>query len=519
MFPPQSRQQQPFNFDPTQQVQGPFTNMLRGESTTPQYQPTSGYANKFSQIANIATNFMTGVEKGRVKSYEREQQERAKEWSVVQNSINQKLQDPNLTTEGRQAIEREGQQAYARLVLGSDEGKGKKGKEEPQGMAGHIGGVLKQIALGMVGGEMPKKGDKIDPMEVMAKIDTIAGDKKYNKNVYVQGMMKTIQDKIAILGPNPTQEQILKQIGPELAQLRQQVPEQYQDLRENILGSAMANSQMKDVVLQDPADQTKSVPALEGPDHKFYDRQTMQLLPGKQGWEPRPPGFQPREEPMVRVEDDKGNVTYVPRNQAGGKAAPSPGLVKVEHPDGSVTYESKGEAKGKEAPTTGLKAITGSDGKPLLVRPGAAVGERPAPPAARGTDTQAQANKRFQQILDKEAAARHQLEGWYSKATEAIRIKSAAGLSTAVGQLPKEVGDLALQGNWAAVDQWLTKEKVRRSGEITNEKNVAVDQANHQYYPQMYTGGQGGTEAPPETRGAPAGAMSQQDYDSWTSPK
>ena len=119
-------QQQPpqFDFNPGA-VQGPFTGMLTGQQPTmgQQQQPT-GWTTKTGSILNVVTNFLGGIEKGRVKNYEREQQQEAKQRGVVMDYINMKLRDPNLTDEGRQALEQQGMQYMARTVLKETDGKG-----------------------------------------------------------------------------------------------------------------------------------------------------------------------------------------------------------------------------------------------------------------------------------------------------------------------------------------------------------------------------------------------------------
>ena len=239
-------QQQPpqFDFNPGA-VQGPFTGMLTGQQPTmgQQQQPT-GWTTKTGSILNVVTNFLGGIEKGRVKNYEREQQQEAKQRGVVMDYINMKLRDPDLTDEGRQALEQKGMQYMARTVLKETDGKGKKkGGDQPQGIMGHISGMFHDVALGMVGGQLPKKGEEIDPAQFMSQVDGIAKQPQFSKQAAIEGAQKQIQSILQQVPQGADQQAVTralqgdpKQPGPLAVLQKYMDPASFANYKETVMG-------------------------------------------------------------------------------------------------------------------------------------------------------------------------------------------------------------------------------------------------------------------------------------------
>lgn len=467
-------------------VQGPFSGMLSGQQPTigQQQQPT-GWSTKTGSILNVVTNFLGGMEKGRVKNYERQEQQRAKERGVVTDYINMKLRDPNLTDEGRAALEKQAMQFMAKSVLGESEGKGKgkgKGGDEQQGIMGHITGAFKEIALGMVGGQMPKKGDKLDPAQIMAQVDDMTKQPQFSKPQLITQAQAQVQKILQGIPPGSDQQTVMRAIQPALGPLQKYMePKQLDEYMSSVLGgftpnippSANLSHQFVNLVPNDPKNTQGEFSARIGTDGKIYDLRTNQPLTPEQlqGFTVRPSGYQPRAEPrpddvMVQTWDqDKKQWVYTKRTGAEGKTAP--GVAPV--------------------------AVTGPDNKPQLVARPEAEGRTPAPPAARGLDIQKQANAMFQRIENTERSEQAKIIAARDKALNAIKTKSVKDLQdVGVANVP------TTDQGWKELEERIIQQKVNAFKALNDWKKASVERTNRTYYPEMYRND--GGEEPSETR-------------------
>lgn len=165
-----------------QQTEGPFSEVL----TTPGVQPgpqNTGWASTLGNVADIAGKFLSGASQGRLMQFQKQENERNKAVGILSQYINRQQDDPNLTEDAKKEIYNLGLTAAAHSVLGSDggkAGKGGKGKDGKEG--GGIGHIFKEIALGMVGGKMPQRGEILDPVQIMKGIEEkYLSDPQYDK--------------------------------------------------------------------------------------------------------------------------------------------------------------------------------------------------------------------------------------------------------------------------------------------------------------------------------------------------
>ena len=169
--------------DPNQLV-GPYPQQsVVPQPSTPPSQVGGG--SKAGGIAKIFTEFVGGAAQGRIRKFSMEQNEKLKNIAILGQYIQSVESDPNLTDEAK---------AYARQkyfeslgmetlqAFGGEKGKGKKGKggDQPQGVMGHLGNILKEAATGMVGGQMPKGAPNVNPQEIIGNIYSTISQPQYS---------------------------------------------------------------------------------------------------------------------------------------------------------------------------------------------------------------------------------------------------------------------------------------------------------------------------------------------------
>lgn len=132
-----------------------------------QEQQASGWAAPVGQAAYLGGQFLEGVRQGRVQKFLMQEQQREREWNTLAQSIERRLQDPDLTDAGRAALMKEAQAvANQRFVEET-----KDVAKDKKSMPGMVAGILRNIAIGMSGGEMPKGSRSVDPARVLFELD------------------------------------------------------------------------------------------------------------------------------------------------------------------------------------------------------------------------------------------------------------------------------------------------------------------------------------------------------------
>ena len=485
-------QQQPpqFDFNPGA-VQGPFSGMLMGQTPTYQTAPNTGWSTKTGSVLNVVTSFLGGIERGRVKSYEREQQQEAKQRGVVMDYINMKLRDPNLTDEGRAALEKQGMQYMARTVLSETDGKGKKkGGDEQQGIMGHIAGAFHDIALGMVGGQLPKKGkgEDIDPAQFMANVDALSQNPKFSKAAAVQMAQQQVQNILKQVPTGADQQVILRalqgspdQPGPLVVMQKNMDPQAFRDYVGNLIGGYAEP-------LRTAGTFQSKLAELEKAGVHLTEAQKQQAGEAYMGVKQQAERFMPffldgRQAPDSVTQDAMGN----PIDRTGNTQ------YKIEEGTNRWFPATAG-------PVGGTRAITEPDGKPVIVRGAEAIGKTPAPPQLRPEEIKKAAAARFQKIQDTEQAE-------YEKADKQWAEIKAITDNRNADALKKKLGVDATgftSDQWKAVRVMADNERARARNEALQRKQLAVDQANREFYGMDTNYAKeaegGGGEAPPETR-------------------
>ena len=507
-------QQQPpqFDFNPGA-VQGPFTGMLTGQQPTmgQQQQPT-GWTTKTGSILNVVTNFLGGIEKGRVKNYEREQQQEAKQRGVVMDYINMKLRDPNLTDEGRQALEQQGMQYMARTVLKETDGKGKKkGGDQPQGIMGHISGMFHDVALGMVGGQLPKKGEEIDPAQFMSQVDDLTKQPQFSKEAAIKQATDQVQKILGQVPPGADQQAVTRAIQPYTDVLRKNMdPGRFQDYMGTLLGGYTAptppgaNPQHQFMNLVPPAGTDKPEIAVHvGVDGKLYGLDNKEV-PGTalQGYTMQVPGTPSRQQVQTKIEQ------LFPKD---GKGEPISAELR---PDGKYYVPgtnqqidaSKYQVRGQNfQPGTN---VVEEGGRRVIETKTGSVGKTAPPPATRTEDPVARHEKAFAPIRTWVATQKEGIERDYSRWQQIITNKSVADAQNA--GMPA--------GDWAAAQKWAIGERKRRYEELQKITDERVRETNESLYPAMRNDAPPAIHSNQQTSAQPsggAGATTSPPPDNW----
>ena len=512
---PQQQQPPQFDFNPGA-TQGPFSGMLTGQQPTmgQQQQPT-GWTTKTGSVLNVVTNFLSGMEKGRVKNYERQEQQQAKERGVVMDYINMKLRDPNLTDEGRAALEKQGMQYMAKSVLGATEGKGKKKDgDQPQGIMGHVAGAFHDIALGMVGGQMPKKGDKQDPAAIMAGIDDIAKSPQFSKAAAIENAQKQVQQILQQVPQGADQQAVLRALQGPLAVLQKYMPAaDFANYKDTLLGGYQApmapgvNPQHQFINLVPPEGSGKPmISARVGPDGKLYGLDQKEI-PGStlQGYTMQVPGTQtkPVQPKIEQLFPKDGRGEPISAELHGDGKYYKPGT--NEQIDASQ-YQVRGQ---NFQPGTN---VVEENGKRVIETKTGSVGKTAPPPTARTEDPVARHEKAFAPIRAWVATQKEGIEKDFSRWQQIITNKSAADAQQA--GMPA--------GDWTKAAQWAIDERKRRYAELQKIIDERVRETNESLYPVMRNdappalrSGQGNSTQPAGNAAARPAPVTSKEYANW----
>lgn len=507
-------QQQPgqFDFNP-QAVQGPFSQMLSGQSSYGQQQPPSGWSTKTGSVLNVVTNFLSGMEKGRVKNYERQEQQRAKERELALDYANMKLRDPNLTDDARKKIEDQTQQFLAKSILGDSQGKGKGKTDQPEGIMGHVAGAFKDIALGMVGGKMPAKGEKQDPTAFMVQVDQVLQQPGANKQTIANAAQQKVQEALQKLPPGSTREDAMRTIQPFLPTLQKNMPgDQYNSFIDSIAsgyspGMKPGEGAKQFVTLVSKDDPTKEETAIIGPNNELYHPGTTQKYTPEElaKFVVHPSSWQPRQqaEGVVKIDDPSkpGSYILIPRSEKDkwtGKSVTAGGARGGVH---LLPTNVNGMRAPRSVTTDALDQPIDRSGQ-TDYKIDAATGKwypNDAPVAKPPTpeDLPKERNAALKQIEMDRIKNQNEIQRWYSNAVKAIQSKNSDALT-----------QLGVPANSGA--DWAQAEFQRRLLEERRSFGEAVNTINSIYAAPPPKPGQapaeGRGEAPPPTRSGSAAA-------------
>jgi hypothetical protein len=148
-------------------ISGPFQDALTQQTfKAPPLQPGAGFMGAGGKLAFLGSKILEGFQQGRMRKYMQEENTKQQQWSTFNNLIQNAMANAD-TPEKRQAIS----QLYSETVWkglnenlkGDGKGKGKKGGGEPEGIGGHLKGIIGGIAdkIGPIQKGSPSIGDSL----------------------------------------------------------------------------------------------------------------------------------------------------------------------------------------------------------------------------------------------------------------------------------------------------------------------------------------------------------------------
>jgi len=151
------------------QQEGPFSEYLQMAKMTPQVQvpqPT-GLEGAGSAIGNIAMNFINGLRQGRMQKYAMQQMEEQKKFDAYQDTL-QKVRASRLPQAEKVRLEAQLTMPLVQRIAGDKEASSK-------ATGNPLTDVLKNMAVGLVGGNIPKKGADL-PMDPIVEALRMVSD-------------------------------------------------------------------------------------------------------------------------------------------------------------------------------------------------------------------------------------------------------------------------------------------------------------------------------------------------------
>ncbi len=221
-------------------LQGPFSGFLSPPTPSQTVTQPQGPVSPLGGIAMVATSFLEGATKGRIKAYEeRENAKHQKITSLNSYFMNTIANNQDLTQEAKNRAAQIYSQGMGGELQEATKSAGK-AKDGEQGPHHHLTNILKDIASGMTGGKTPK-GVK-DPGDAMAKIqgEIFDGGKpkpEYSVSGIVQSNTENITNAIKALPPGATQEDALKAGFPYFQAIEKSAGKERADsIRNDVLG-------------------------------------------------------------------------------------------------------------------------------------------------------------------------------------------------------------------------------------------------------------------------------------------
>ena len=245
-----------------EQLEGPFSSFLQPTQSQQQasQQGPPVMASKATSLGYIAQKFIEGASEGRIKKFEKQENEKIQKLQTFQGYVSQIYQNRNLTDDAKQLALNKYSQVmggYGRDAAGKGGGKGKKGSDEYPSKGGkplergtasgggggvyqHFTNIARDVFQGMTGGKMPKGAPDVGGAmaEVHAAIFDENGQPK--PQFSVQGIVAQNQQDIARklkdLGPDATQEDAMRAIMPHLQALDRHAPQVGAQARNDLAG-------------------------------------------------------------------------------------------------------------------------------------------------------------------------------------------------------------------------------------------------------------------------------------------
>jgi hypothetical protein len=343
-------------FVPLQQadLQGPFS-----ENLVPSTKgiPVNAGQGRTATLAKIGLDFLGGVSKGRINAFQKQEAERVQKMNRLISYVNQIEADPRLTKEAKAAASQKLAQVMGADILQATE-KGSKGKDKEggQGLPGHIGNILREIAIGMTGGKMPK-GTK-DVGDLNAVIGDIYGsiydEKGQPKPEFnTEGKISGIQAKLQQLAKDSdpakvSQEEFGRQANPLFQEIDRLDPEAGKKARADYLNLYQSSQnplqqkmdQAEKALGRKLTDEEKSVMAGVVPKTQHF---TPFNIPGSQITDEKDAFGQPIDHSgTTQYRQDEATKLWHP----AGYAAEGQGVV-VQNPDSPTGWAKKFEKGGK----------------------------------------------------------------------------------------------------------------------------------------------------------------------------
>lgn len=201
------------------QQEGPFSEYLQMAKMTPQVQvpqPT-GLEGGGAAIGNIAMNFINGLRQGRMQKYAMQQMEEQKKFDAYQDAI-KTVAASDLPDAEKQRLSTQLSMPLIQRIAGDKQATSKE-------TGNPLTDVLKNMAIGLVGGQAPKKSMDL-PMDPVVEALRAASDPSRSRTRILSQYDAKARARIAdILRDNPTpdsaifsKDRILQSIQDEAAQ-------------------------------------------------------------------------------------------------------------------------------------------------------------------------------------------------------------------------------------------------------------------------------------------------------------
>lgn len=137
---------------------GPFDAYLQPQQQ-PEVPQATGWEHPAGSIANIANSFLSGVRRAKIEKFQREEGERERQQAAYSHVLDQ-IGKSNLTDEAKQRFSAPLLQGLISQVAGTETVPVQKGGNP-------IANFMRETAIGMTGGQMPKRGAPLDHAPLM----------------------------------------------------------------------------------------------------------------------------------------------------------------------------------------------------------------------------------------------------------------------------------------------------------------------------------------------------------------
>src|SRR5579872_2463563 len=183
--------------DPASVTEGPFTQALQPPAQQ-QPQPVLGAGGgKALGAAYIGTQFLQGLAQSRIRNFQMQENAKIQKLQRLNSFMMYILQNPNLSPDDKNKAQQMYFKALGTDITAATANGGKGGGDEKTGVQHHFADIIKQVALGAVGGKLPKGVKNINPDEVIGQISGLLFDQngkpKQPYNPQQQGIEQTEQ--------------------------------------------------------------------------------------------------------------------------------------------------------------------------------------------------------------------------------------------------------------------------------------------------------------------------------------